>query len=526
MNKMSQSSHEPATLPTPTSTNSFWHSEPSSLLLRHRTTKELPQHADIVIVGSGITGASAAHHLAKFSSSEKRKLDIVLLEAREACWGATGRNGGHCQPLLYDRPVDVARFELNNYNTIRGMLDPARRSDPGSIACEYHAQPGCRAIFDEKLMDAAEADVRAFQAEAPDIASLVRVVRDKDELAQLRLSGAVGAIVSQPASRLWPYKFVCGLLEPLVREKKINLQTNTPVTSLEPISHSNETQHSEDRYHWTLHTARGTLRARHVILATNAYTSHLLPSFADLIVPCRGQMSALIPPAGSKRLETSFGLVGVRQKNPNHDDYLIQRPSEGAVEGVKGRAHLMFGGGGGAGKVPFLGFTDDNVLDKDVARYLRSTLLDVLEWDEKDKEERAEELIAVREWTGIMGYSRDNLPWVGSLPQAYMPGKEQSFKEQGSNLWISAGYTGHGMPNGFLCGRAVVDMILAVEAGKSVWDAQNAVVNGIYGLPRSYLVTDQRIRRARKFPTVAEADEKGWMGFGQQYGPEDPSIKL
>ena len=81
--------HERATLPTPKSSNAFWHSEPNEFLLGHRTTEQLPAEADIVIVGSGITGTSAARYL---SEDERAKgKSVVLLEAREACWGATGR---------------------------------------------------------------------------------------------------------------------------------------------------------------------------------------------------------------------------------------------------------------------------------------------------------------------------------------------------------------------------------------------------------------------------------------------------
>ena len=81
--------HERATLPTPTSTNSFWHSEPNAFLIGHRTTEDLPAEADIVIVGSGITGTSAASYLAEDARANGKS--IVVLEAREACWGATGR---------------------------------------------------------------------------------------------------------------------------------------------------------------------------------------------------------------------------------------------------------------------------------------------------------------------------------------------------------------------------------------------------------------------------------------------------
>lgn len=78
-----------SSLPTPNSTKAFWHTQPSQILLGHRTTEPLPSEADIVIVGSGITGASAAHFL--YQGENGKDLKVVMLEAREACWGATGR---------------------------------------------------------------------------------------------------------------------------------------------------------------------------------------------------------------------------------------------------------------------------------------------------------------------------------------------------------------------------------------------------------------------------------------------------
>jgi hypothetical protein len=77
-----------AGLPVPNSTNSYWHQSPSKKLLRHRTTEDLPRTADIVVVGSGLTGSFAAHFLKNGKAKEQ---SVVMLEAREACWGATGR---------------------------------------------------------------------------------------------------------------------------------------------------------------------------------------------------------------------------------------------------------------------------------------------------------------------------------------------------------------------------------------------------------------------------------------------------
>lgn len=77
----------PAGLPVNNPSDSYWLTEPSPILLGHRTTKDLPQAVDVVIVGSGITGAFTAHCL----KEKAPDLKVVMLEAREACSGATGR---------------------------------------------------------------------------------------------------------------------------------------------------------------------------------------------------------------------------------------------------------------------------------------------------------------------------------------------------------------------------------------------------------------------------------------------------
>lgn len=74
-------------LPVSDPTNSYWLRDPSPALLGHRTTRTLPPVADVVIIGSGITGAFAAHFLLDADPT----CSVVMLEAREACWGATGR---------------------------------------------------------------------------------------------------------------------------------------------------------------------------------------------------------------------------------------------------------------------------------------------------------------------------------------------------------------------------------------------------------------------------------------------------
>lgn len=52
-----------------------------------KSSEMVPECADVVVVGCGITGASAA----RFLMEQSPGLDVVVLEAREVCWGATGR---------------------------------------------------------------------------------------------------------------------------------------------------------------------------------------------------------------------------------------------------------------------------------------------------------------------------------------------------------------------------------------------------------------------------------------------------
>lgn len=78
----------PPGLPRDNPTPSYWQ-DPPDPIADHQTSLDLPSQADIVIVGSGISGASIAYNLL----SADPALKIVLLEARQAASGASGRNG-------------------------------------------------------------------------------------------------------------------------------------------------------------------------------------------------------------------------------------------------------------------------------------------------------------------------------------------------------------------------------------------------------------------------------------------------
>lgn len=124
-------------IPHGITTSSFWTQTPHAQFAQ-RSMQPLASSADVVIIGSGITGASIARTLlqnrAKSAASASSHPAVVMLEARDICSGATGRNGGHILETaddyaeladLYGEEVarKTMRFRLSH---LREMLDAAK----------------------------------------------------------------------------------------------------------------------------------------------------------------------------------------------------------------------------------------------------------------------------------------------------------------------------------------------------------------------------------------------------------------
>lgn len=124
-------------IPVANPTETFWQEEPHELH-NHRSTEALPEHTDILIIGAGYAGVSTAYHLVK-----ETKKSITILEARGACSGATGRNGGHLRPDLYghiptyiDRAgaeagAEIAKFEIAHVQAIKKVVEEEK------IDCDF-----------------------------------------------------------------------------------------------------------------------------------------------------------------------------------------------------------------------------------------------------------------------------------------------------------------------------------------------------------------------------------------------------
>ena len=86
---MEQRAMAPVTLPPTTPTKSYWQDPTNALLSDYISADVLPAEIDTIIIGSGITGANIAYNLLQ----QPHHGSVLMLEARQVCSGATGRNG-------------------------------------------------------------------------------------------------------------------------------------------------------------------------------------------------------------------------------------------------------------------------------------------------------------------------------------------------------------------------------------------------------------------------------------------------
>ena len=144
------------------------------------------------------------------------------------------------------------------------------------------------------------------------------------------VKGAKGAY-TYTAGHLWPYKLVHHMFSrALSHHANVNLQTHTPATRL--------TEDPNNEGHWIVETPRGTIHARQIIVATNAYTASILPEYKEKIIPYRTACCRIVTPDKTKQpyLPNSYVL----RFNPWEFDYLIPRPDGSIIVGGAKRAYL------------------------------------------------------------------------------------------------------------------------------------------------------------------------------------------
>ena len=123
---------------------------------------------DVAIIGAGFTGLSAAHHL------HKADVDCVVLEANDAGWGASGRNGGMAV-ARFKKPFSTLAGKYGNETARRlhGMIHEALDTLEATVRehgidCDFKRCGHLTPAHGEIAMETLEADIRWLEKEAGD----------------------------------------------------------------------------------------------------------------------------------------------------------------------------------------------------------------------------------------------------------------------------------------------------------------------------------------------------------------------
>ncbi|RAL63344.1 hypothetical protein DID88_003768 [Monilinia fructigena] len=467
-------------------TQSFWMKSPHPTVARAQS-EHLPQTTEYIIIGSGITGSSVAQTLLEGLAKPRRSRSddqppsdprVVMLEARQSCSGATGRNGGHILETGEDYAEMKGRLGKDaaiKVHRLRIAHLEALLASAASLGLTEETQVRKVRFLSVYFHEDAWAEMRKcieiFMADMPEDSKGWGFI-EADELAtEFGIENAAGAVTGI-AGAMWPYKFVTGLLAHLRETFRSDfaLETNTGVSEIRP---------GQDGFE--VITPRGTIKAKHVIHCTNAHIGHLVPGIKGCIFPIIGQMSAQ-PPGDKFKHQSHHSWIF------NYDrgyDYLTQLPVGPASAG-----EMMLGGGFArtqGGGIHSTGVSTDSEINMYADMHLRGVLGSIF-GPENWGVVKGPAVKAM--WTGNMGFSTDGLPWVGKLSESLTGRKIDTMKATRGAEWAAAAFSGEGMVHAWLSGKGLAEMILShddKEGGFSIPD----------WFPEAMVISEERLTAAR-----------------------------
>lgn len=441
----------PQYFPVENPTVPFWHSEEDDFR-NIRTTKDLPLETDVLIIGAGYAGASVGHWL--YEQSESNNLKILLVESRFISSGATGRNGGHLKPDYYreylsfekrygkEDAAAIGNFEYNHISALKKVIEENK------IDCDFVLTRACNVHLTESAVKGCLKGIEALKKNPfTKVLDDIQLIEGKNaEVTSVCDKSSVSVTFS--AGQLWPYKLVKGLLQKCIT-KGMNVQTYTTVRKIE----------KQEDGSYIVKTTRGDVKAKKVVLATNAYSATLAPEFSDKIVPVKGTCSHIKVTEKHDYAPYLTNTYGINRDFTNHE-YLINRP-DGSI--IVGGAKPLFL----KDKDSWYDNIDDSTLFKGDVKSFYQTFMQNNFYTWENFETEVDYL-----WTGILGYSVDSVPWVGEVPNS-------------PNKYILGGFHGHGMPRVFLCAKAISEMIL-----------KNIAVQDT-DIPKPFMLTEQRLKTTK-----------------------------
>ncbi len=240
----------------------------------------LPESADVVVIGGGITGLAAARNLAAGGAS------VAVIETNTVGWGASGRNGGMVS-VGSKRPLGswiqgyghefAQRLWAASVESVKFVEEVIKKE---KIDCAYERCGLVQAAWKPEHFGAL---AKKQQLLATEVGYKTKLIAPLDQDAELGTKGYHGALLDPMAGRLDPLRYTRGLAEAAIKAGA-TVHERTEALSLAPDGDGH-----------TVVTSRGAIKAAEVLVATNSYTGAITPELRRRVIPIASQIIATEP---------------------------------------------------------------------------------------------------------------------------------------------------------------------------------------------------------------------------------------
>jgi glycine/D-amino acid oxidase-like deaminating enzyme len=366
---------------------------------------EPPAEADVAIIGGGFTGLSCARTLAKAGVS------VVVLDRETIGWGASSRNAGitGCglkagAPTIFKKYGEEYgrkfwQASLDALDLIKELIQEE------SIDCDWQQNGDLCVAYKPSHFENFKSKIEWHQK---NLGHTLQLLHPAELSSEIGSNAYFGGIVDHHGAALHPAKLVFGLAQVAVGYGA-QLVEEAGVFKIE-----------KNAAGYTLHTIKGEIRVKEILLATNGYTDQLMPklkprifaggSYSIVTEPLSPEMQAEINPKSRVFWDSKWFL-----------NYFRLTPD----------GRLLWGG--------------------------RNNLSPTLDLHESAKMLTAGMLRAFPQlegnpishsWTGQLGLTFDLMPHIGRI----------------NGIYYALGYGGHGLHTALLLGREVAQLLIGEKS--------------------------------------------------------------
>jgi glycine/D-amino acid oxidase-like deaminating enzyme len=375
----------------------YWLDPPP--LTKSFSDKELPAHTDVLIIGSGYTGTTAAIRL------KQAGVDVALIDMAKLGTAASARNGGMTLTGLSEGLTKIEK-KLGKEKVRQLFAESLESVDAverlvveGKIDCDFHRYGHLETAFKSSHFEDLKLDQEKLYQQFDHETRILSAAELKTEIDSSLYHGALLDTVS---AGVHPAKYIAGLM---------TMADNLGVGLHEEVTAKEVDQQGTG---FEVRTDQGNISAAEVIVATNGYSGSLTPWIQKRLVSTESLIIATeeLPEDTARRIIPKGRMI--------YDTKIFLYYFRLSPDGKR----LLFGG---RPKSPRKTLRQN-------AAYMYQDMLTVYPQLKDVKIEYA--------WTGKLGFTRDRSPHIGKT----------------GGLYYALGYCGHGVALATYLGERLAEM--------------------------------------------------------------------